>query len=254
MLCCRDFQVVDQAPLLRALPGFGYREHADSGGDADDHVDCVGEMGRPRCPLSEHARDTGAEREPRGQAHRSATGTGAVGSCRVQGGKLFDPATADGHADAECDTAEDPSGEQQCRRIRAQGDENRPGCGHRRRGQHDRAATEPIRQRTADEQCGNDSEDVGEQEGVDGDGGESVFEPIHHQQRRELVAAPGHGEHTGGDENPLPGAEVDGLRDGTRLGHCMPPAFSPCVRRMCASTAFENPSASAASIRSVSRV
>ncbi len=145
-------------------------------------------------------------------------------------------------------------------------EQRRTGDRDDRRGEHDRASTQSIGQRAAEQQGRHNSDDVGEEEEIDHHRRIAVVESVHHQQWGEFVSAPpGSGEHTGGNGQPQPLSAGEAFTLETSFGrgpsadrlgahHRVPSKPRPWTWRMCVRTAVLYPSASPVSTRSVSAV
>lgn len=182
--------------------GNGAQKHRRSERHRD--VDRVRKRRRRRAPFGEHPCGGRAHTEPGGQAHRGPAGA-TVAVLPGRAGELLDPAAADGHRQSESDAAEHPADGERRRRLRAERQDRRSDGGEHRCGQHQRPATEAVGQRPTDQKRGHDAEHVGEQQQVDGERGEAVLGPVHHQQRGELVSTPRNGERRRGDCEPATG-------------------------------------------------
>ena len=192
----RYLQIVDKTPgSSTGRTRFGCTEQKQNhreGCQRDVHD--IGQNMRPRSPLRKHTGHTCADPEPGRQAHRGAARTGCR-SVTATDGQLGDPATADRHRQTERDTAEHPTDGQQHYGIRTQSQEQRPHRREDRRGKHEWATSDPIRERTSDQQRRHDAHHVEEQQRVDRDGTEIAGLAVHHEQRGEFVSTPGGREH-----------------------------------------------------------
>jgi hypothetical protein len=270
MTCRGDLEVVDQPAsvgfrLCRSCFGSTPQRHGREDGDRD--VQDVRQHTRQGRPLRQDSRGTRPQGEAGSQTHRCSPGTRAFRRRRIPRlrGQLLDPGAADGHTDPQGDAAEDSSQNESGSGVGPESEQRRTGDRDYRRGEHDRASTQSIGQRAAEQQGRHNSDDVGEEEEVDHHRRIAVIESVHHQQWREFVAAPGRGEHAGGNGQPQPFSGGATFTAWTTFGcgpsvyrlgahHRVPSKPRPCTWRMCVRTAVLYPSASPVSTRSVSAV
>ena len=196
---------------MRGLAGLRDGEDAGQGDGREDRVDDVRQLPGDRTPLGEHTGDACTEAETGGVRHRGTLGAGAGPGVRVEGcdGEFLDPGTAGGHDDADADTGEDATDEDRPLGGLTGGDEDAAEQGDQRGREHDEFASVAVGQRAGEEQCGDDADSVGDQEGVDEDVAEDRFLAVEDEHRGGFVAAPGDGEDGESDDEPraaAPGA------------------------------------------------
>ncbi|SKT29726.1 Uncharacterised protein [Mycobacteroides abscessus subsp. abscessus] len=157
-------------------------------------------MLRPGAPLRQGTRHGGAQCKSCRQTHRPTPrpGTWAVERRRR---KLLDPRAPRGHRQAQRDTGEYAAGEQQREMLRTERKHQRTQHRDKRCGQHHRATTVTIRERSPQEKGGDNAQHVREQQRIDRCRGLSRL-PVHHQQRSEFVTAPSDSEHRQTDTLP----------------------------------------------------